>query len=267
MAKSLCSAGVLGLVVGLTVQSAARADLPPPPGQTRVNYTVRVTSSTRGVELVAYPTYVSAGGSLARVTPDQDLRFFQGYTPGIYSLPAEDAASLVGKDSAQIDKILAAKAHVCVKKVPRVFTVPSATKVTSMIDVFQIEATTGGCHASLAKTIYAGANGEHGEGTVDASGHRLPPAPFGKDLPLVEDLGFPLGTSGAASAAGAPPQAPESAPSQAPESAPPSAREEVSPPRAGCAGCALPAGSQTGADALALLALGLSASRRARRRR
>src|SRR5689334_11620129 len=105
MAKSLCLAGVLGLVVGLTVETAARADLPPPPGQTRVSYTVRVISSTQGAALVAYPTYASGGGSVELVTPNQDLKFFQGYTPGIYSLPAEEAASLVGKDSAQVDKV------------------------------------------------------------------------------------------------------------------------------------------------------------------
>src|SRR5262249_30043996 len=119
---------------------------------------------------------------------------------------------------------------------------------------------------SLVKTIYGGAKGERGEGTVDASGHRLPPAPFGKDLPLVEDIGIPLGTSGAAPATASVAASAAAAPSPSPSSASPSAREEVTPPRAGCAGCALPAGSQPGAGALALLALGLSASRRARRR-
>src|SRR5262249_9193540 len=109
MAKSLCLAGLLGIVVGLTVDGAARADLPPPPGQTKVDYTVRVQSSTQGVELVAYPTYVSEGGSVERVTAGKDLRFFQGYTPGIYSISAEDVASLVGKEGDKIDKVLSAK--------------------------------------------------------------------------------------------------------------------------------------------------------------
>jgi hypothetical protein len=242
LARALCA---FATVLGLLLPCQARADLPPPPGQARVHYSVRVTGALQGVVLVAYPTYVPEGGSVGPVTQGKDLVFFQGYTPGIYSLPAEDAASLAGKAGDEVEKVLASKGHTCVRKVPRVFTVLADTKITSMIDVLQIDATLDSCRASLAKTIYGGANGEQGEGGLDSSGHRAPPAPFtGEDLPVVADLVGPAAL----------PSAPATA-------APPSVPTTESP-RGGCAGCATPAPTETGEGALAILALLAIAVRR-----
>lgn len=234
--------------IGLLLPCLAQADLPPPPGKTQVHYAVRVTGAPQGVVLVAHPTYVSSGGSVEQLTADKDLVPIKGYTPGIYSLSAEDAASLAGKSGDVVKAVLAAKGHVCVQEVPRVFTVPTETKITSIIDVVKVEATPASCRASLEKTLYGGANGEKGEGGVDASGHRLPPPPFsGEDLPVV--TGFDIGGAKPVSSS---PQTPSSPPAEA--------------PRTGCSGCSTPAGTSAGGFALALIALAGVAIRRGRRR-
>lgn len=254
----------VSLALGLLVMcsaTAARADVPPPEGLRRIDYRVQVTGGGPGVAIVAYPTYVSEGGSVAVVKPDQELRFVQGYRPGIYSLPAEDAAALVGKSGEEVDRALAAKGRVCVEKVPRVFTVATDTKITAMTDIVEIVATPTSCRATLARTRYGGENGEAGEGTIDASGRRRPPAPFSdKDLEVVTELGFTPGPANGP----APGPAPVEAPPQKQEAAAPAPVRE-GPPAAEKAGCSI--GGDAGAGrALALLAL-LAAVRGRRRRR
>lgn len=220
----------LGMISGLLALGSlgdSRADLPPPDGQTRVSYSFRVTGSTKDAVLVAFPMYVADGSNALALSLDRDEMCVQGYTPGIYSLPTADAASLAGKDQAKVKEILAAKGTPCVKAVPRVFTVPTPTRVTSIVDVFAIEAGAGSCRTSFAKTVYGGARGEKGEGGVDGSGHRLPPQPFGDDLPAVGDLGFSLeGTSKGSSPAAA--------------------------GRGGCAGCTASGSDVRGSGALGL---------------
>lgn len=238
----------LGLLLALT-SATARADVPPPAGQTRVQYAVRVVGGGPGVALVAHPTYGPEGGSVALVSPEQELRFVQGYQPGIYSLPAEEAAALVGRSGEEVDRALAAKGRVCVQKVPRVFQVATETRITAMTDVFEIAATPTSCRATLARTIYGGADGQTGEGTVDAAGRRVPPAPFtDRDLPVVAALGFAPGPSTA------------SAPARPPANPPAS----EGPPASEKAGCAIAA---TEGHERALLVLVFVAVVRRRRRR
>jgi hypothetical protein len=240
--------GILGAVVlsGSICESVVRADLPPEPGQTRVDYTFRASGTETGVVLIAFPMYNSAGGHVLPLDLDKDARPVQGYTPGIYSLSADDAASLKGnEDDESIASTLKAKAHLCVKKVPRLFTVPTPTNITSVADVFHIDATTTACVASFQKTLYAGANGEKGEGTIDKAGHRLPPAPFGHDLPVVGDLGFVLGPTTAPSSTAAP-----STDSTTPI-------DNTSPPRAGCASCVVSPSDARGGEVFWIAALAL----------
>ena len=160
-------------------------------------YAFQVTGSVQGVELVAYPMNTGSGTArFLRLELDKEWRPVQGFVPGIYSLPAADAADLAlfdGKDDDALGRVLASKGHVCAKAVPRVFQVSVDTKIEAMVDVFRVDATPSGCRAALVKTLYSNAQGAHGEGSVDASGRRVPPEPFGDDLPEVGDLGFPLG--------------------------------------------------------------------------
>jgi hypothetical protein len=60
----------------VTVES--RADLPPPPGQTRVDYTFRVTGSVRDVVIVAFPIYVSGGKHALELELEKEVRPVQG---------------------------------------------------------------------------------------------------------------------------------------------------------------------------------------------
>lgn len=235
---------VLCGVLALCALREARADLPPPPGQTRVGYSFRVTGKVSGAVLVAYPMYNSAGGNVVELALGQDAVPVQGFTPGIYSLSAADVASLRGQEAAAVTDLLAKRAHVCVKAVPRVFSVPSATHVTSIVDVFEVDASATGCRTTFAKTLYGGGGGEKGEGSVDASGRRVPPAPFGDDLPPVGDLGFPLGGTGPS----------------------PASRGTDAPARGGCAGCAV-SETEHGGAAIAALALAGAWGRRRRARR
>lgn len=239
MTRRFPLAWLFGALLGLSV-GAARADLPPPQGQTRVDYRVRITGTVGpGLALVAHPSYVSAGGSVAIVTTESELRFVQGYRPGIYSLPAADAAALVGKSGEEVDKALAEKGRVCVQEVPRVFAVATETKITAMTDVIQVDAGPEACRAALARTLYRGEGGASGEGGADAAGRRVPPAPFtDKDLPPLTGLAAASPTSAAAT----PP------PASTQQGATPAAEK----PRAGCA-----VGQADGAGGLAALALGL----------
>jgi len=252
--------GLLGLAACALMASPARADLPPPPGMNKVQYAFRVTTVTSGFAAVAYPTYVSKGGSAVVLTPDKDETLFQGYMPGIYALPAADAAELAGKSSEEAEKVLSAKGHRCLEKVPRVFTVDSDTKIRGMVDLIQIDATSTDCHASLVKTLYRGEAGEQGEGGIDASGRRTPPAPFS-----VGDLEPVVGmvAKGAAS--------PSTSGTSAPDSPPPSTSAAANPPsntpppaaqHAGCAGCATPSAPAPEGAALAILVLGVLMLRR-----
>lgn len=236
-----------GALLGLA-EGAARADLPPPSGQTRVDYRVRVAATLGpGLALVAHPTYVSSGGgSVVLMTAETELSFVQGYQPGIYSLPAADAAALVGKSGEEVDKALAEKGRVCIRQVPRVFTVATETKITAMTDVIQVDAGPEACRAALARTLYRGEGGASGEGGADAAGRRVPPAPFtDKDLPPLSGLAAASPRSAGATSPAAPTQ----------RGATPAAER----PRAGCA-----LGQAEGAGGLAVLALGLLSRRRRR---
>lgn len=258
MTKPSRAIGMLAVLPGLLLARPARADLPPPPGQTQIEYSVRVTGAPQGVVLVAFPTYVSGGGSVAKVSEGQEIRLAKGYAPGIYSLPAEDAASLAGKEREEIEKVLASKAHACVRRLPRVFTVPTETKITSMIDVLHIDASPAGCKASLAKTVYGGDGGAQGEGGIDPSGRRTAPAPFSAEgLPVVTELGGPPATpSSTPTATPTPAPTPTSTPTSTPTPTP------TAPPQAGCAGCTTSGTPVNAGSALALLALASFAVRR-----
>lgn len=269
--KRILGAALFGLVA--VSAGDARADLPPPPGQTRVGYSFRVTGTVKDAVLVAYPLYNSGGGTVVDIVFDKDLVPIQGWTPGIYSLSSADATALRAiqepKDAADF---LEKKAHVCVKSVPRLFNVPSATHVSSAVDVFQIDATATSCKASFAKSIYTGEKGEKGEGTVDAAGHRIVPAPFGKGLPDVGDLGFALDGKAPPTPSTPPTSSPSAAPSGVPSSTPssfptaaPQPTDDNAPKRGGCAGCIV-SGSDDAPLFGGLLALGIVAGLVSRRR-
>lgn len=261
MKKLARALGLLGMAVCAFADGPARADLPPPPGTNKVQYAFRVTGVTSGFVAVAHPTYVSKGGSASVLTPDKDEMLYQGYVPSLYALPAADAAELAGKEQDEAQKILAAKGRRCLEKVPRVFVVDSDTKIRAMVDVIRIDASATDCHASLVKTIYRGEPGEEGEGGIDASGRRTPPAPFS-----VGDLAPVLGMTakGAASPSSTGTSAPDSPPPSptSTETTPPSNTPPPEAPHAGCAGCATPVAPVTEGAALATLALGALAIRR-----
>ncbi len=189
-------------LAALATTGSARADLPPPEGQTRVAYSFRVVGSVAGVVLVAFPTDAPNRGQYAQLELDKDWTLVQGFRPGIYSIASADFAALGDKDATEVRQILATKGRVCVKTVPRVFQVPEDTKVSAMTDVFRIDATPQACRVSLQKTIYTGPNGERGEGSVDESGQRIVPEPFGDDLPEVAGLGFTPGPAATAPSRG-----------------------------------------------------------------
>lgn len=249
--------GGLGLVAGLCGwATAARADLPPPPGRVRVQYTVRVTGGGPDVALVAHPTYAPGEDSaVERVRADVAMRFVQGYEPGIYSVPADEVAALIGKSGQEVERALAASGKVCVQRVPRVFQVAERTRIIGMTDVFHVEATREGCRATLVRTEYVGANGERGVGGVDAAGRRLPPAPFtGEGLPVVDGLGFSPETPNVGTGA------PEKVTPAVPDGAAP--RPTEPPPAAPApAGCAV-VGGQGSVGALLLIAGALLVRRR-----
>lgn len=232
---------------------SALADLPPPPGQTRVNYMLKVSGAPAGSVIVASPMYNSEGGSVVVVNDGAEVGFFQGYVPSVYTLSAADLPSVQGKGPEAL-AALNSKALVCIKKVPRVFQVPTVSRVTKMVDVFQIEVAEGVCKATLVKTLYSGASGESGEGGVDASGKRTAPAPFVADeLPPIGDTSLaPKGASAPAATGTA------AANSDQPANAPAASQ-------GGCAGCSAAGIGASGAGAAFLAALALLTGRRKRR--
>jgi hypothetical protein len=204
----------------------ARADLPPPEGMTRVDYLFRVDGVPEGTALVAFPAHNMGeeGGLVVPLTAGTDVRSFQGYTPGIYALAPADAAKIPREDrgeQAQAEAYLTAKARKCLKQVPRVFQVATTTGLSRMTDVIHVNATAGGCSATLVTTIYEGANGARGEGGVDANGERTPPAPFGKDFANIKESGLDV--------SGAPPPAPTPPVVTPPIATPPVATPPVTP--------------------------------------
>lgn len=223
--------GPLVLLAGLLLAAPARADVPPPDGQTRVHYLFRVDALPDGAALVAYPSYDTDGGNAIILAAGKDVPSFQGYRPGIYALPAADVAALPRKDHAEAGKYLEAKARQCLKEVPRVFQVATTAGITRMTDVIHVTTAPEGCKVSLVSTLYEGPGGARGEGGLDARGHRTPPAPFGKDdLPAVE--GFTLDPS-------ATPPAPEAPPPNNPGPTPVTPGKPEAPPPAAASGCSV----------------------------
>ncbi len=232
-------AAILG---SLLLGHSAHADLPPPVGMTRVLYQFRVDSVPAGMILVAFHAYNPANrkGNFVPLAAGKSVNSYQGYTPGIYALPQADAALLIDQDDKETEALLKTRAQLCLKAIPRVFTVSTRNNIAEMEDVLHVTVTPQGCSTHLVSTTYASPGGARGEGGVDAAGHRRPPPPFGQDLPDVLPsglnlLGAPPSTGAPAgdatgSANSAPAGAPASVPARAPQS---------EPARGGCAGCAV----------------------------
>lgn len=209
-----------GALLAALVRTPARADLPPPAGQTRVQYLFRIDGVPHEIAVIAYPTYNSRDpGDVASLAAGEDQLLVQGYQPGLYALPAADTAGLAGLTGDAVQTYLAAHAKPCLRQIPRVFAVPTATGITRMTDVIHITTTATTCSAALVTTIYEGADGARGEGNVDTTGQRTPPAPFGRDIPDVRGFGLSLP---------APPLPPPVTPAPPPR---------ADPPQAGCAAC------------------------------
>ena len=255
------------------VSGEASADLPPPPGMAQVWYLFRVDAVPDGMTLVAFPAYNSdhQSGHHVALEAGKDVKSFQGYTPGLYALPTADAASLPDDDGA-LKALLESKGKLCLKKIPRLFTVPTSTGVREVTDVMHVTVTPAGCSTRLVKTVFAGEKGKpSGEGGVDAAGKRLPPPPFGRDLPDVSAAGFVL-DGATANVAAAPATAPTTAPTHGPvgpEGTGAAGARPVVPPsepaRGGCAGCAVVSGASGWEAGLAALLVGLGLAARRRR--
>lgn len=243
-------------LVALALASAAavaRADVPPPPGITRVQYLFHVDVVPEGHAVIAFPTYdPGTGGRFVTLEAGKDVQSFQGYRPGLYLLPAADAAALAGKDEPALKAALDASARQCLKQVPRVYELPDEARITKITDTIHLDRTAAGCEARLVRTQYEGPAGERGEGGVDASGKRTPPAPFGK-VPDITESGFVLAASGPA-----PAPTPTPTPTSKPVTAPPAPVEHSAPDKAG--GCSVRATGERAS--LVLLALLLLARRR-----
>ncbi|MBK8256540.1 MAG: hypothetical protein IPK82_28205 [Polyangiaceae bacterium] len=257
------SLGTVCLSAALILNApAALADVPPPDGQTRVHYSIKVSGAPAGNVVVASPMSTSDGSSVAVVNEGQEMGFFQGYVPTVYTLPSADLVSVQVKGPEALTA-LKSKALVCIQKVPRVFQVPTTSRVTKMVDVFQIEVSQGACKATLVKTLYSGASGESGEGGVDASGKRTAPAPFLADeLPPTGDTSLsPKGAASPNTNAGASPVATGTA---APMSDQPANAPAAS--QGGCAGCSSTGIAASGMGGVALAALAALTGRRARKK-
>jgi hypothetical protein len=241
----------VALAVGLA-GGAARADLPPPDGMTRVWYQFRIEGVPEDTALVAFPEHDSSrrDSHVLTLQAGKDNVSVKGYPPGLYALSPADAAALVGLDDNAAKSLLAAKAQPCLKAVPRVYQVPTTTKVERMVDVLRVTRTSAGCSTQLVTTHYAGKGGIEGDGGVDAAGHRLPPAPFGRDLPGVVDSGLSLDPAAAPPAWATPPD-------QTGAASPQSGMPPSEAGRGGCAGCMEAPVSSGGVPAL-LVALGLA---------
>lgn len=264
------SALALALLVA-SFAAPSRADLPPPPGQTRVDYSFEVDAGVDGSAIVAFPSYGSGDASNVQVIEaGRKVTPIKGWTPGIYLLPSGDVAGVPKGDQEAAKAYLEAHAKTCVKQVPRVYQIATETKVDKLHDVIHVDAKGGACRASLVKSLYTSTDGKKVDGGVDANGNRTAAPPIGKDLPSVSEAGF-VG-AGTAPPTDASPPSPSSAsptPSAAPSSsgapAPSSKPGADPPPSNGCAGCALTEPTSRGAGAL--LAGGALALAIARRRR
>jgi len=255
---------ILLTLTAALVGGHARADIPPPPGRTRVSYAFQIDAVPAGMTAIAFPGYSGEPDShVIRLQPGVDVPSFQGYTPGLYLLPGADAAALSGKADDAVTAHLAATGRQCLLKIPRVFEVDTITGIEKMTDVIRLDATGTTCEARLVRTIYEGPGGQRGEGALDAAGNRTPPAPFGSDLPNVNDSGFARGALPTPAAPVAPTTPVATAP-VSPAAQPPAATK----PRVG-AGCSVRAGDEGGhPTVLSLLALAILAlARRPRSRR
>lgn len=242
---------VLAALTVALVSADALADLPPPEGETRVDYTFTIDAVPAGMTVIGFPSYnfKTPDTHVVLVQPGEEVRMFQGWTPGLYVVPSADAADVTGSDDA-VKAYLAAKGKQCLTKVPRVFSVATTSGVEKMSDVIHLDASTSGCTATLARTRYEGPGGK-GEGGVDASGKRTPPSPFGADLPDVRASGFVLATTPA-------PATPTSTPT--PVATPASAPAPSTAPPASTSACSLRTDRNDGALTLLLtLLLGVTA--------
>jgi hypothetical protein len=273
MSRHLSALVAASFVAGLA--GVARADLPPPPGQHRVDYSFEIDADVEGSAIVAFPQYGSGDASnVAVVEPGKAVRPFKGWTPGLYLLPKADVAGIPKGDQEAAKTYLASKAKVCLKEVPRVFQIAEATNVDKLHDVIHLAAKGPACEASLVKSLYTAPDGKKAEGGVEASGQRRAPAPFDQGLPSVSEAGFT--GMGVAQPSPSPPPSPSPGPaaspagstssSPAPSGAPaPSAKPGAE--SGGCAGCTLTETSSRGGAAFvagAALAIAIVRRRRAR---
>jgi len=258
-------APALFALLALGLARPSRADVPPPPGYTRVAYSYQLSAPVEGRAIVAFPTYTNAGGVAEVMEGGKEYRTVQGYAPGLYSVARADADALPKGDE-DVKKLLAARGVQCIKAMPRIYQVPIKNGFTQMRDVFRVTMNEGKCRTELVSTTYEG-NGKKAEGGVLSNGTRNVPAPFAAfEIDPIGDIGIDL--AGAPKASDAPSPAPLDAPANGPSSpaapAEPPATHE--PPSAGCAGCADTGRSPSG-DAWALgglLALGAALQRRRR---
>ncbi len=250
----------------ITLASAnAMADVPPPDGETRVNYTFTIDGVPAGMVVVGFPAYNSKTPDthVVRVHPGEDVQMFQGWTPGLWVVPSADAAGVTGNDDA-VKAYLAAKGKPCLKQVPRIFTVSTVTGITKMADIIHLDASAGGCAATLANTRYEGPGGK-GEGGIDSSGRRKPPPPFGGDVPDVRAAGFVLTADPAPASTSVPDVIPVPAKPPATPATPATPASKPAAPPASSGGCSLRARTEDGAPTL-LLTLCVGILTRPRRR-
>lgn len=184
------------VTISLAAEPAVRADVPPPPGRTRVAYRFRLDQAPEGRVIVAFPTYNFTDGAPSQVLEvAKDYNTVQGYQPGIYSLDRADASALPKKyDEAKA--FLESHAAVCLKQVPRVFEVPTGNGFNEVTDTFRVSMADGKCRTQLTSTTYRG-NGKSGQGGVLSNGKRRVPAPFRGDVPPVTDSGLDLSAAAA----------------------------------------------------------------------
>ncbi len=276
---ALSPALLVASLVAISTTSVAWADLPPPPGQTHVDYSFEVDADVEGSAVVAFPSYGGGDASNVQVMEARKpLRPVKGWTPGIYLLPKADVAGVPKGDQDAAKAYLESHGKVCVKQVPRIYRIATETNVDKAHDVIHIESKGAACEASLIKTLYTAPDGRKAEGGADAKGQRNAPAPFDKGLPSVSEAGF-VGAAGKASSDVVPSAAPSSAPASSassaapsPSSGSPAAKPGVDPPPQGCASCTLaepaPPDIWRGAGAaLAGVALALAVARRRRTKR
>jgi MYXO-CTERM domain-containing protein len=260
----LLAAALVSAVAGV-----ARADLPPPDGMTRVDYTFEIDRAVEGRAIVAFPQYGTGDRSnVTVVEPGKSIRPFKGWTPGLYLVAQADVASIPRGDQEAAKTWLEAHARVCLKVVPRVFDIAKDTNVDEVRDVIHLEAKGDRCEAALVRSVYKSIDGKTVEGGVDASGDRTAPAPIGPGLPSVREAGF-VAFSGPPSPSPSPTSAPAaaSASSTSPATGPSATAVAPRAPSSGCAGCTVTSHASRGGAAVvwgAALVLALLRRRRSR---